>query len=85
MKQLMTSRIRIVLIAALLLAVVLAVVSALTGLSLPDMAVKGVLTPVRTGAAKLTDKARELYGYIIVYWEDIRVKNSFALAKKLNK
>ena len=67
MKQLMTSRIRTVLVVALLLAVVLAVVSALTGLSLPDMAVKGILTPIRTGAAKLTDKAEELYGYIFKY------------------
>ena len=43
MKQLMTSRIRTVLVVALLLAVILAVVSALTGLSLPDMAVKGAI------------------------------------------
>lgn len=81
MKQLMTSRIRIVLVIALLLAVILAVVSALTGLSLPDMAVKGVLTPLRTGASKLTDKAEELYGYIFKY-ESLAAENE-ALKKEL--
>ena len=81
MKQLMTSRIRTVLVVALLLAVVLAVVSALTGLSLPDMAVKGVLTPIRTGAAKLTDKAEELYGYIFKY-ESLAAENE-ALKQEL--
>ena len=81
MKQLMTSRIRTVLVVALLLAVVLAVVSALTGLSLPDMAVKGVLTPIRTGTAKLTDKAEELYGYIFKY-ESLAAENE-ALKQEL--
>ena len=81
MKQLMTSRIRTVLVVALLLAVILAVVSALTGLSLPDMAVKGVLTPIRTGTAKLTDKAEELYGYIFKY-ESLAAENE-ALKQEL--
>ncbi len=81
MKKLMTSRIRTVLVIALLLAVVLAVVSALTGLSLPDMAVKGILTPIRTGTARLTDKAEELYGYIFKY-ESLAAENE-ALKQEL--
>ncbi len=52
MKRLFTSRVRAVLVAALLLAVVLSVVSSLTGLKLPEMMVKGVLTPVRAGVSK---------------------------------
>ena len=82
MKKLMTSRIRTVLVVALLLAVVLAVVSALTGLSLPDMAVKGILTPIRTGTARLTDKAQELYGYIFKY-ESLAAENE-ALKQQLS-
>lgn len=82
MKKLMTSRIRTVLVVALLLAVVLAVVSALTGLSLPDMAVKGILTPIRTGTARLTDKAEELYGYIFKY-ESLAAENE-ALKQQLS-
>ena len=74
MRKLMTSRIRTVLVVALLLAVVLAVFSALTGLKLPEMVVKGVLTPLRTGTARLTDKAQELYGYIFEY-ESLAAEN----------
>ena len=60
MKHFFTARIRVILIAAVLLAVVLAVVSGLTGFSLPDMMVKGVLTPIRTGVSKLTDRAEHV-------------------------
>ncbi len=67
MKRLFTSRVRIVLVAAVLLAVVLAVVSSLTGLKLPEMMVQGVLTPVRAGVSKLTDQAQQLYDYIFRY------------------
>ena len=56
MKHFFTTRVRVVLIIAILLAVVLAVVSSLTGMSIPDMAVKGILTPIRTGASRLTDQ-----------------------------
>lgn len=81
MKRILTSRIRIVLVVAVLLAIVLAVISGLTGLSLPDMAVKGILTPLRTGVSKLTDKAGELYGYIFKY-ETLAAENE-ALKQEL--
>ena len=67
MKHLFTGRVRVVLIIAVLLALLLAVVSGLTGLSLPNMLVQGVLTPVRTGVSKLTDHAQQLYNYIFQY------------------
>lgn len=74
MKHFFTARIRVILIAAVLLAVVLAVVSGLTGFSLPDMMVKGVLTPIRTGVSKLTDRAEQLYSYMFEY-ESIAAEN----------
>ena len=74
MKHFFTTRIRVVLILALLIAVVLMVVSSLTGLSLPDMAVKGLLTPIRTGISQLTDQAEKLYGYMFNY-ESIAAEN----------
>lgn len=67
MKHFFSTRIRVVLIVAVLLAVLLAVVSNLTGLSLPDMAVKGILTPIRTGVSQLTDQAERLYNYMFGY------------------
>ena len=74
MKHFFTARIRVILIAAVLLAVVLTVVSSLTGFSLPDMLVKGVLTPVRTGVSKLTDQAEQLYSYMFKY-ESLAAEN----------
>ena len=67
MRHLFTPKVRIVLIASVIIAALLALISSLTGLSLPDMAVKGILTPIRTGASKLTQQAERIYGYIFEY------------------
>ncbi len=67
MKHLFTGKVRVVLVAAVLLAVVLTVISSLTGLSLPDMLVKGILTPIRSGVSSLTDQAEQLYSYMFKY------------------
>lgn len=67
MKHFFSTRIRVVLVAALLLAVVLALTSGLTGRSLPDMAVQGILTPLRAGVTHLTDQAERLYDYLFRY------------------
>ena len=75
MKHLLSTRIRVVLVLAVLLAVILAVVSSLTGLSIPDMMVKGVLTPIRTGVSQLTDQAQQLYNYMFQY-EAIAAENA---------
>ena len=75
MKHFFTTRVRVVLIVAVLLAVALAVISDLTGLSIPDMVVKGVLTPIRTGVSRLTDRAEQLYSYMFEY-ESIAAENA---------
>ena len=75
MKRFFSSRVRVVLIIAVLLAAILAVVGSLTGFSLPDMVVKGILTPIRTGASKLTDKAEQLYNYMFEY-ESLAAENA---------
>ena len=81
MKHFFTTRIRVILIIAVLLAVGLTVISSLTGFSLPDMMVKGVLTPIRTGVSKLTDRAEQLYSYMFEY-EALAAENE-ALKEKL--
>lgn len=81
MKHFFSSRVRVVLIAAILLAIVLAVVSNLTGMSIPDMVVKGILTPIRAGASKLTDQAEQMYNYIFEY-ESLLAENA-ALKEEL--
>ena len=67
MKHLFSTKLRVVLVIALLLAVGLTVLSNLTGLTLGQMWVQGVLTPLRTGASKLTDQAEQMYSYIFRY------------------
>lgn len=67
MKHFFTNRIRVVLVAAVLLAVVLAVVSSLTGMKLPQVLVQGVLTPFRAGVSKLADGAQQVYDYMFRY------------------
>ena len=74
MKHIFSTRVRVVLIIAVALAIVLAVVGNLTGMSLPDMFVKGVLTPVRTGVSKLADSAQQLYDYMFEY-ESLAAEN----------
>ena len=67
MRRLFTTLVKVVLIVAVVLTVLLAVVSSLTGLNLPDMLVKGVLTPIRTGASHLTQGAQRIYNYMFSY------------------
>lgn len=74
MKHLFTTRVRIVLVIAVLLAIALTVIGSLTGMSLPDMFVKGVLTPIRSGVSSLTDRAEQLYSYMFQY-EALKAEN----------
>ena len=83
MKHFFTNRVIPVLIIAVLLAVVLAIVGSLTHMSLPDMLVKGILAPIRTGASKLTDHAEQLYNYIFEY-ESLQAEN-LQLKEELSK
>ena len=67
MKHFFSTRVRVVIIVALLLAVGLTVVGDLTKLNIGDMLVKGIITPIRTGASRLTDQAQQLYNYMFRY------------------
>ena len=67
MKHLFSTRVRVVLLIAILLAVVLAVVGSLTGVGLPNMLVKGFLSPIRGGASKVSGQAEDIYDYMFSY------------------
>ena len=83
MKHFFTTRVRVVLIIAVLLAVGLAVISNLTGMSIPDMFVKGILMPVRAGISQLTDQAEQMYSYMFEY-EALAAENQ-ALKEELSR
>ena len=74
MKHFFTTRIRVVLIVAVLIAAILAVVSSIADMSLPNMMVQGVLTPIRTGVSRLTDQAEKIYNYMFKF-ESISTEN----------
>lgn len=67
MKHFFTTRIRVVLIAAVIIAAVLGIVGNLLGLTPMEMLVQGVLTPMRTGVSTLTAQAEKYYNYMFRY------------------
>ena len=83
MKHYFSNRIRVVLIVAVLLAVALTVISSLTGTDIPGLVVKGVLTPIRTGASRLTAQAEQLYNYMFKY-ESLAAENAQLKEKLAN-
>lgn len=74
MRHFFSTRIRVILVIALLIAAVLAVVGGLTDRNLPGMLVQGVLTPLRTGANTVLSQAEQLYDYIFSY-EALKAEN----------
>ena len=83
MRYFFTTKIRIILILSILLAIGLAVVTGLTNVNLPGMLVQGVVTPIRTAVSKLTDQAEQMYGYIFQY-EALAAENA-ALKEELSQ
>ena len=81
MRHFFTSKIRWILILAVLLAVGLTVVSSLTGSNVPGTIVQSVLTPIRAGAEALTRQAEQYYSYIFRY-ESLVAENE-ALKEKI--
>ena len=74
MRHLFTTRVRIVLLAAVLLTAGLAVTSNMTGLSVPRLVVQGVLAPFRYAGNLLTNQAENMYTYIFEY-ESMKTEN----------
>ena len=67
MKHFFTTKVRIALAIAVLLSAGLALVSGLTGITMGDMVVKGLLTPLRAAVSQLTDQAQNIHNYIFNY------------------
>ena len=67
MRHFFSTKVKVVLIIALLLSIGLAVLSGLTNTTPGDLFIKGILTPLRTGTSALADNAQRLYDYIFRY------------------
>lgn len=81
MKHLFSTRVRVVIVIAVLLAAVLAVVTNLTGLKLPELMTQTVLAPIRSGFTSVTEKAQQIYNYVFNY-ETLQAENE-ALREEL--
>ena len=67
MRHLFSTRLRVVLIVAVLLSAGLLVLSNATGHTLPDMLVEGVMAPFRYGLQSMTNGAEQFYSYMFQY------------------
>lgn len=67
MRHFFSTKVRIILVLTVLIAVALAITSSLTGLTFADMLVKGVLTPLNAAATSLRTQAEQFYSYMFRY------------------
>ena len=67
MRNLFSTRVKIILVGAVLLTIALAILSGVTNTTMVDLAVKGVLAPFRAAGTALTSAAEKYYGYMFRY------------------
>ena len=67
MKHLLSGRVRIILIVAILLSASLAILGNALNMNLPTMLTQAVLAPVKYGATALTEQAEKWYSYMFRY------------------
>ncbi|MBQ8580104.1 MAG: rod shape-determining protein MreC [Oscillospiraceae bacterium] len=81
MRHFFNTRVRVVLVAALLIAAVLAVIGNLTGANVGGTLMQNLLTPLRSGANAIVGQAERIYDYIFSY-ESLQAENA-ALREQL--
>ena len=67
MRNLFSTRVKVILVLAVLLTIGLSILSGVTNTTMVDLAVQGVLAPVRGAATSLTRTAEKYYGYMFRY------------------
>lgn len=80
MRNLFSTRVKIVLVVAALLAVGLGILSGITNTTVVDLAVKGFMAPFRGAATALTNMAEKYYGYMFRY-EALAAENELLEAR----
>lgn len=67
MRNLFSTRVKVILVVAALLAVALAILSGITNSTVVDVVVQGALAPFRAAGTALTSAAEKYYGYMFRY------------------
>ena len=83
MRHLFNTKLKIIIILAVLLTAVLAVMAGLTNKSMPELMVQGVLAPFRAAATSLTKTAERYYSYMFRY-EALEAENESLKAQIAN-
>ena len=74
MRHLFSTRLRVIIIVALVLSVALTIVSGAVNQSIPSLLVQGLLAPLKAGANAMTEQAEKFYGYMFRY-ESLAAEN----------
>ena len=80
MRHLFSTRLRVIIIVALVLSVALTIVSGAVNQSIPSLLVQGMLAPLKAGANAMTEQAEKFYGYMFRY-ESLAAENEALKAK----
>ena len=83
MRHLFSTRLRVILIIAMVLSIGLTIVSGAVNQSIPSLLVQGLLAHLRYGANALTASAERLYGYMFHY-ESLEAENEALKAQIAN-
>jgi len=67
MRNLFSTRVKVILVVAVLLTIGLSILSGITNTTMVDLAVQGILAPIRGAATSLTRTAEKYYGYMFRY------------------
>ncbi len=67
MRNLFSTRVKVILVIAVLLTIALSILSGITNTTVVDLAVQGLLAPIRGAATSLTRTAEKYYGYMFRY------------------
>ena len=81
MRQLFNTKLKIIIIVAVLLTAALSVMAGLTNHSIPELLVQGILAPFRAAGTSLTKTAERYYSYMFRY-EALEAENE-ALKKQV--
>ena len=80
MRNLFSTRVKVILVAAGLLTVALAIYSGISNTTIPHLVVQGFLTPFRAAGTALTTTAEKYYGYMFRY-EALAAENEVLQAR----
>ena len=83
MRHLVSTRLRVILIIAMVLSIGLTIVSGAVNQSVPSLLIQGLMAPLRYGANALTVQAERLYGYMFHY-ESLEAENEALKAQIAN-